>query len=169
MIFVTVGTHEQQFDRLVSKIDQCVKNKIIEEEVFIQRGYSTYIPQYCNSDVFIPNEKIANYYSESRIVVTHGGPCSIINTMQHGKIPIVVPRMVNFGEHVDNHQVFFTQFLEKKGKIIAIYDILKLPDVISNYEKKISYLVRGEDVSNILEANIKKFSKKLDTICSTLL
>ena len=36
MIFVTVGTHEQPFDRLIEHIDSLVKNNIIVEEVIMQ-------------------------------------------------------------------------------------------------------------------------------------
>ena len=41
MIFVTVGTHEQPFDRLIQKIDEWKRNGIVNEEVIIQTGYST--------------------------------------------------------------------------------------------------------------------------------
>lgn len=47
MIFVTVGTHEQPFNRLVKKMDELKKEGIITEEVIIQTGFSTYKPQYC--------------------------------------------------------------------------------------------------------------------------
>ena len=46
MIFVTVGTHEQPFNRLVKKVDDLKKNGIIQEDVIIQTGFSTYEPQY---------------------------------------------------------------------------------------------------------------------------
>lgn len=39
MIFVTVGTHEQQFDRLLKKIDDLKGNGKILEDVFIQSGF----------------------------------------------------------------------------------------------------------------------------------
>ena len=48
MIFVTVGTHEQPFDRLIKKIDELKRDDIITEEVFIQTGFSTYEPKFCN-------------------------------------------------------------------------------------------------------------------------
>ena len=35
MIFVTVGTHEQPFNRLVQKVDDLKKNGIIQEDVII--------------------------------------------------------------------------------------------------------------------------------------
>ena len=47
MIFVTVGTHEQQFNRLVQMIDELKRDGVIQEEVLIQTGYSTYEPKYC--------------------------------------------------------------------------------------------------------------------------
>ena len=47
MIFVTVGTHEQPFNRLIRKIDELKRDGIIKEEVIMQIGYSTYEPKYC--------------------------------------------------------------------------------------------------------------------------
>ena len=44
MIFLTVGTHEQQFNRLVKYIDKMKENGVIHEEVIIQTGFSTYEP-----------------------------------------------------------------------------------------------------------------------------
>ncbi|HEM5383842.1 TPA: multidrug MFS transporter, partial [Streptococcus suis] len=35
MIFVTVGTHEQQFNRLIKEIDLLKKNGSITDEIFI--------------------------------------------------------------------------------------------------------------------------------------
>ena len=43
MIFVTVGTHEQQFNRLVEYMDRWASTH--EEEVIIQTGFSTYKPK----------------------------------------------------------------------------------------------------------------------------
>lgn len=45
MIFVTVGTHEQPFNRLIECIDNLKKDGVIQEDVIIQTGYSTYEPQ----------------------------------------------------------------------------------------------------------------------------
>ena len=48
MIFVTVGTHEQQFNRLIEYVDRLN----LDEDVFIQTGYSTYIPKNCRWNDF---------------------------------------------------------------------------------------------------------------------
>ena len=46
MIFVTVGTHEQPFNRLIQKVDELKKDGVITEDVIIQTGFSTYEPKY---------------------------------------------------------------------------------------------------------------------------
>ena len=48
MIFVTVGTHEQPFNRLVKAIDKLKKDGVITEDVIMQTGYSTYEPNIAN-------------------------------------------------------------------------------------------------------------------------
>ena len=58
MIFVTVGTHEQQFDRLLKEVDRLKKENLIQDEVFIQTGYSNYVPKYCKWEKIISFEKM---------------------------------------------------------------------------------------------------------------
>ena len=36
MIFVTVGTHEQPFNRLIQKVDELKRDGIIKDDVIIQ-------------------------------------------------------------------------------------------------------------------------------------
>ena len=43
MIFVTVGTHEQPFNRLIQKVDELKKDGTIQDDVIIQTGFSTYL------------------------------------------------------------------------------------------------------------------------------
>ena len=54
MIFVTVGTHEQQFDRLVRAIDELRADEMINEPVFVQTGYCTFEPKHCEHSKFLP-------------------------------------------------------------------------------------------------------------------
>lgn len=139
MIFVTVGTHEQPFNRLVQKIDQLKKDSIIEDEVFIQTGFSTYEPKYCQWSKLIPYEDMVQYVKKARIVITHGGPASFIMPLQIGKIPIVVPRQKQFGEHVNDHQVEFARKVQQqRNSIILVEGIETLGDVIVNYNQIIA-------------------------------
>ena len=107
MIFVTVGTHEQQCNRLVQKIDELKRDGVIQEEVLIQTGYSTYEPKYCEWQQWVPYPKMIENVDKARIVITHGGPSSFIMPLQVGKPPIVVPRQAKIEEHDNDHQVKF--------------------------------------------------------------
>ena len=138
MIFVTVGTHEQQFNRLVECMDNLVKNGDISEDVIIQTGYSTYEPKHCRYSQFFKYQEMIKNVEEARIVITHGGPSSFIMPLQIGKTPIVVPRKKEYNEHVNNHQVDFCKAVEERmGTIIVVDNVEELKDVIQNYDVKV--------------------------------
>ena len=109
MIFVTVGTHEQPFNRLIQKVDELKHDGIIKDDVIIQTGFSTYEPKYCQWSKLIPYQQMVKNVADARIVITHGGPASFIMPLQIGKTPIVVPRQHRFNEHVNDHQVEFAR------------------------------------------------------------
>lgn len=148
MIFVTVGTHEQQFNRLVECVDLLVEKGIITEEVIIQTGYSTYIPKYCKGFDILPYSDMQKYISDARIIISHGGPSSFIAALQIGKVPIVVPRQKKFDEHVNDHQVnFCRQVYERMGAIYLVEDVDNLDEAINNYDDVIKSM-RDENISN---------------------
>ena len=139
MIFVTVGTHEQQFNRLVEYMDRWAS--VHDEKVVVQTGYSTYEPKYCEWNNFFPYQKMVEMVKEARVVITHGGPSSFIMPLQIGKTPIVVPRQYKFNEHVNNHQVKFCKEVENRmGTIVVVEDIEKLGDMIDKYAELIGKL-----------------------------
>lgn len=163
MIFVTVGTHEQPFDRLVKYVDDLKKDGTITEDVIIQNGYSTYEPQYCKWQKLFPYQEMIKLVDSARIVITHGGPSSFIMPLQIGKTPIVVPRRYEFNEHVNDHQVSFAKSVaDRMGTIIVVDDMDKLGDTIINYEK----IVAG--MKNILKTNNSRFNEELGKIVNEM-
>lgn len=164
MIFVTVGTHEQQFNRLLKEIDRLVETKVIKEEVFIQTGYSDYEPKHCKWSKLIPYKEMEQKVKDARIVITHGGPASFIAPLQIGKTPIVVPRQFEFDEHVNNHQLEFANQVEKRmGTIITINNIEDLEDTIKNYDK----IIKEKSKNNT--SNNKQFCDKFEEIVEELM
>ena len=163
MIFVTVGTHEQAFDRLVEYVDNLKRDGYIEDEVMIQTGFCTYEPKYCKWSKLLAYEDMIKNVEEARIVITHGGPSSFIMPLQIGKTPIVVPRKKVFDEHVNDHQLEFAKAVEERQKnIVVIENIEDLKDVIINYEKITSNIAGGLN-SNNLTFN-KEFESLIDDI-----
>lgn len=163
MIFVTVGTHEQQFNRLVEFIDQLKCNGTIQEDVIIQTGFSTYEPKHCLWSKLYPYQEMIKYVEDARIVVTHGGPSSFIMPLQIGKIPVVVPRKKEYYEHVNDHQVEFANAVaEHQGNIIVVEEISDLEESILNYDK----IVQAMSVE--LKSNNSKFCDEFKIIVSEL-
>ena len=159
MIFVTVGTHEQPFDRLVKYIDEMVGNKLITEKVIIQKGYTNYEPAYCETYKLIGYDKMNEFINESRIVITHGGPSSFIAPITIGKIPIVMPRLQKYNEHVNDHQLEFARQVEKKmNNIIVVENEKELQDAIIYYDEKIKKC-KSKNLNNN-----KKFNQNLEKI-----
>lgn len=149
MIFVTVGTHEQQFDRLIKEVDRLRKNGDIEEEVIAQIGFGTYEPESCKWSRFYPYQEMCGYVDAARIVITHGGPSSFLAPLQIGKVPIVVPRQKQFGEHVNDHQVEFCREIAKRQKnIIVVEDVCGLLKAVVNYGSIVLGLNIGKSGNN---------------------
>ena len=163
MIFVTVGTHEQQFNRLIKKIDELKEKGTIREPVFIQSGYSTYEPKHCQWKKLLPYKEMEEKIRTAHIVITHGGPSSFISVLQAGKIPVVVPRKEEFGEHVNDHQVDFARKVyERQKNIILAENVEKLGEIIVHYDRIVAGMPK-EMKSNNLE-----FNRKLEKIADKL-
>ena len=163
MIFVTVGTHEQPFNRLIKKVDDLVADGAIQEKVVMQTGFSTYKPKHCEAHKMMSFDEMQQNLKDARIVITHGGPSSFIEALQFGKVPIVVPRQEKYHEHVNNHQVDFTKLIaERMDNIIPVYNIDDLKRVVDNYNQ-ITMTKNSSESSNN-----KSFNKKVESIVDNL-
>ena len=168
MIFVTVGTHEQGFSRLLKKIDDLVENGLIHEEVFIQRGYSQYIPKYSRYADFIPYRELLESIKKSRIVITHAGPGSIMDCIRDGIVPIVVPRQKQYREHVDDHQINFCKKIENKYSTIIVYDIEDLSNKIRGYDLLAETIIKKNKTYEKRELRINKSIEIIENVCNDI-
>ena len=102
MIFVTVGTNEARFDRLL----RAVADFRTGEPFVIQHGHSSAIGRpNCELVDFLPFETMVETVRRARVVVTHAGVGTVMVALSNGKRPVVVPRLKSFGEAVDDHQL----------------------------------------------------------------
>ena len=160
MIFVTVGTHEQQFDRLIKKIDEMG----LQEEVIMQTGYCDYEPKNCKFQKFFDFDEMKELADKARIIITHGGPSSFIMALERKKIPIVVPRRAEFNEHVNDHQVKFCHAVaDKQGTIVVIDDVDELENVIKNYDTITADMAKGMTFNN------QRFCEGIEDIVNSLI
>jgi UDP-N-acetylglucosamine transferase subunit ALG13 len=135
MIFVSLGTHERPFYRLVREIEKLIQEKKIREKVVVQLGFTDYFVRGAECHKFIPEEKMKKYVKNCSIMITHGGLGSIMRGIEAGKVVVAVPRRKKFNEHTDDHQLQIVREAKKRGGVIPVYNISNLEQVIRKARK----------------------------------
>ena len=105
MIFITLGSQKFQFNRLLKAVDQQVADGKITTPIFAQIGASDYIPVNYPFKNYVDRDEYSKRMEQADIIITHGGTGAIISALKKGKKVIAVPRLNEYGEHVDNHQI----------------------------------------------------------------
>lgn len=119
LVFVTVGTDHHRFDRVVQWVDGWLADGAAERvECVVQHG-SSKAPERARGYSVLDHDELQKWLAEASVVVTHGGPTTITETRRRGRIPIVVPRSPELGEHVDDHQERFCTVVADKGILAA--------------------------------------------------
>jgi UDP-N-acetylglucosamine transferase subunit ALG13 len=123
-VLVVVGTDVHPFDRLIGWVDEwAARHPAVE--VFQQTGTST-VPRHTRSAELLPLDELSTLMRGASVVITHGGPATIADARRAGRLPIVVPRDPDLGEHVDGHQLRYATHLESIGRARVILDRAKL-------------------------------------------
>jgi UDP-N-acetylglucosamine transferase subunit ALG13 len=118
MIVVTVGTHEQPFDRLV----QAAAALGGDEPLLVQYGSSKVPPGRGEWIDYLSFDDLAEHARVATAFVCHAGVGSIVLARRFGHRPIVVPRLHELGEHVDDHQLSLATRLAEAGVVTLLED-----------------------------------------------
>src|SRR4051812_7498158 len=118
MIVVSVGTHEQAFDRLLGAVAELGGH----EELLVQYGTSTLAHGRGEWVDYLSFDELAEYVAKARVFVCHAGVGSIVLARRYGLRPIVVPRKHELGEHVDDHQLELSRRLAQSGIVTLVED-----------------------------------------------
>ena len=159
MIFVTVGTHYQGFERLIKKMDEIAGK--IGDDVIMQIGYTKYEPRNARWFRFLEREEdILELYKKADVIVAHAGAGTLLTALSFGKPLVIVPRLKKFEEHVDDQQLELAEALESMGKAIAVYDVEELEDAIKK-AKSLRYkpVHRDKRLINFLKEYLRGIEK----------
>jgi len=128
MIFVTVGMHSLGFPRLVRAMDELAAT--LSEEVVMQIGSTAYLPRHARTFTFADQAEMERLYAEARVVVSHAGAGSIL-TAQKARVPLIlVPRLKQPGEIIDDHQLELARLLNEAGSAIVVEDVGELAQAL---------------------------------------
>lgn len=151
MIFVTVGNHNQGFDRLIKKMDEIAGKT--DEPVIMQIGHTAYKPVNAEYFSFLESfEEILRLNREARVVVSHAGAGSIITALKEKTPVIVVPRLKRYDEHMNDHQLEIAKAMSENKNVTVIYDVGTLDDYL-----KSDFNFVEEFVDDKLATQLKKY------------
>lgn len=142
MIFVTVGTHSDGFERLVKWMDEIAVE--MEHEVLIQTGHTPTKPVNADWFEFKDIEEITEITERADIVVGHGGAGTILTTLETGTPIICVPRLEEYDEIYDDHQLELTHKLTKTGTLTVATSKDELREQLSQSPDEIAMNLSGD-------------------------
>ena len=130
MVLVLLGTQNNSFHRLLEEIDRLIQRGMIQEEVIVQAGYTQYTSKNMKILGLIAKEELENLQNKVDLIITHGGVGSILLSITKNKKVIAVPRLHQYGEHVNDHQKQIVKLFNEKGYIIGIDGVEGLEQAI---------------------------------------
>jgi len=130
MIFVTVGSQDKKFLRLIKEVDRLVKEKVIVDEVIVQAGPTKLDTNDIKIIDYLDLNEFKSYMENSDFVISHGGVGSILDALKFGKKVIAVPRNPKYDEIANDHQKQIIEKFSKSGYIIGCKDVKDLESAL---------------------------------------
>jgi beta-1,4-N-acetylglucosaminyltransferase len=126
MIFLTVGT-QFPFDRLVKAVDKAAGSNGFDEQIFAQIGESSYCPENFKAAPVLEKAVFDQYFDDADSIISHAGMGTITMALDHRKPLLVMPRLKEYGEVVNNHQLAIAKKFEQLGYLLVAYNSEEVP------------------------------------------
>ena len=185
MIFVSLGTQDKPFNRIIDYV-LSLKEEVKELEeledakIVFQIGQTKLSEEEKNRIIKLNNnkenkeknneenneditvfsmlkpEEMKKYIIDSSFVITHAGVGTIMECVENNKEIVVLPREEKYAEHVNNHQEEIASEMEKNGLLKKVDTYDKLKEVVIEIIRN-----RNNKKENIYVSNNEKFNDKL--------
>ena len=155
MVYVSLGTQDKKFPRLLQEVDKMIEKGIIKDEVIAQIGQTKYESKNMKLYDYLSKEDVLKYMKESRFIITHGGVGTILDALKLNKKVIAVARLKLYKEHVNDHQLQIIKEYTKLGYILdGTYDLEKALFDVNEFIPN-QYVSNNENFVNLIEEYIK--------------
>jgi UDP-N-acetylglucosamine transferase subunit ALG13 len=111
-VVVILGTEKYPFSRALAMLQDALPPEV---ELLLQTGHTPAHHLGLPHRQWVPCDELLQAAAEADLVITHAGVGSVLSALRLGKHPIVVPRLAELGEHVDDHQLQLARMLEDRG------------------------------------------------------
>jgi UDP-N-acetylglucosamine transferase subunit ALG13 len=130
MIFVSLGTQNKPFYRLLESVEKQIICGRITTDVIAQVGTTNYYSKYMEIIPYLPMDKFESYVKSSDLIICHAGYGILSLALESHKKIIAAARQVKYGEHVNDHQVQILSEYEKGKLLLALKDFSKLNELL---------------------------------------
>ena len=130
MIFVTLGTGDKRFDRLLAVVERMIDLGKIQEEVVVQAGTTPYHSDKMQIIDLLPMAEMERLTQQCSLLITHGGVGSITSGLKHGKRIIAVPRLAKYKEVANDHQIQIIQNFGQSGYLVGTEGVEGLEEAL---------------------------------------
>jgi UDP-N-acetylglucosamine transferase subunit ALG13 len=158
MIFVTIGTQEP-FDRLIKAVDE-IAPLLGDIRIVAQVSNSTYVVRNLETVEFIGPKDFNSLFSSATLIISHAGMGTIISALEQEKPIIVMPRLLKYGEHRNEHQLATAKRFDYLSYVHVAYDEDELKNKVLMMFKNNSLLPLhrvGTFASQILTNSIREY------------
>ena len=135
LIYVTLGTQDKSFKRLLLAIQRQIDLGNIKDKVVVQAGCTKFESKDMQIFDLIDRDEFDRYMEECDLLITHGGVGSIIGGLSHDKKVIAAARLAKYKEHTNDHQLQIIDVFSKDGYILALDDFDGLDVVLKKIKK----------------------------------
>jgi UDP-N-acetylglucosamine transferase subunit ALG13 len=152
MFLVIVGREQYQFNALMQWLEILIQYRIINEDVIVQYGSSSYVPDGARAYRYLNDSDFLKLVDNASLIISHCDE-NIAQFLEDRDTPyVLVPRLQRFREYADNHQMDVADEFENRGIAIArspgdIVKFLKLQQT-------------SEVIPNVNEANLCDYLSK---------
>jgi beta-1,4-N-acetylglucosaminyltransferase len=129
MIFLTVGT-QFPFDRLVRAVDKALESETFAEEVLAQIGDTPYRPRNFSAVPYMDKALFDEHMDKASGIISHAGMGNITVALNNKKPLLVMPRLRQYHEVVNDHQLAIAKKFERLGHLLVAYSEEDVPDRI---------------------------------------
>lgn len=148
MIFATVGTHQDPFERMIAGLEALPAR----DQLVVQYGYARPPEGVARAVDFMPFEEMEANFAAAEAVITHAGVGSILCARRAGHLPVVVPRFTELGEHVDDHQVELTRALAERGEVVPVWREESIAAALTRVPPRSTGPIQGDTVAPLAAA-----------------
>ena len=135
-VLVTVGSMaEKKFTRLFQAVDELCRQGVLQGEmVTAQVGFDGYRSRYYQCFDMVSRETFEEMIRRSDLIITHAGTGTVVTCLKNRKKVIVFPRMAQYDEHYDDHQLELAELFSRENHVLTALDLPQLVQCISQLD-----------------------------------